>query len=137
RNLTLAPGRTAGVPDADELAGTLWRAETLMGADGAPRAGSSLAKPVPGERLAEAVTGPELPPGIDARAGADQAPGLAESVVVNLTRAGAELSPFPPAPAGAVVETLGGEAPVRYGPRLIALALLIACADVLGTLIAS
>ncbi len=48
-----------------------------------------------------------------------------------------ELAPFPPAPAGAIVETLGGEAPARYGPWLIGLALLIACVDVLGTLVAS
>ena len=138
RLMALAPGRTAGVPDASALEGTLWRAETLMGADGTPRPVSSLVEPVTGERLAAGRAGPDLPPGVYARAGqAGEAPGLADSLVVNLTTAETELAPFPPAPSGAAVETLGGEPPVRYGPWLIALALAIACADVLGTLIAS
>ncbi len=138
RLMALAPGRTAGVPDPAALAGTLWRAETLMGADGAPRPVSSLVEPVPGERLAAGGAGPDLPPGVYARAGrSGDAGATAESLVVNLMRADSQLAPFPPAPAGAIVETLGGEAPVRYGPWLIGLALLIACVDVLGTLIAS
>ncbi len=59
RLMALAPGRTAGVPDSAALEGTLWRAETLMGGDGAPRPVSSLVEPVAGERLAAGGAGPE------------------------------------------------------------------------------
>ena len=138
RLMSLAPGRSAGTPDPSALEGTLWRAETLMGADGAPRPVSSLVEPVPGERLAVGGAGPDLPPGVYARAArSSDASGAADSLVVNVLTAESELAPFPSAPAGAIVETLGGVAPVRYGPWLIGLALLIACIDVLGTLVAS
>ncbi len=138
RLVTLAPGRSAGTPDADGLAGTLWRAERLMGPDGTPEAASALAEPVPGERISEGVAGPELPPGLYLRAdGNRRAAGEAEGAVINLTDGLSSIEAFPAAPLNAVSETLGGEAPVRYGPWLIAAAILLAFADVIGTLIVS
>lgn len=138
RLMVLAPGRAGEAPDAEALAGMLWRPELLMGADGVPMAASTLAESVTGEALGRAKIGPNLPPGIYVPAGgAETAPGLADHVVLNLMQQDSELVPFPKAPAGVAVETLGGKAPIRYGPWLLALALLIASLDVLGTLIAS
>ncbi|MEO1493101.1 MAG: DUF4159 domain-containing protein [Pseudomonadota bacterium] len=138
RLVTLAPGHTASEPDPAELADTIWRADLFMGADGQPQQVSSLSQSVAGEALVSAQTGPDLPPGIYARAdGSASGNESARSVVINLTKEDAVLSPFPPPPAGAVVETLGGDAPVRYGPWLLAIALVLAAVDVLGTLFVS
>ncbi len=68
RLMALAPARAASNPEAEELAGTLWRAELLLGADGIPGPASDLGEPVPGERLAAGEAGPELPPGLYRRA---------------------------------------------------------------------
>ncbi len=135
RLMALAPGRAAARPEPEELAGTLWRAELLMGPDGAPRPASDLGEPVPGELLAAAEAGRELPPGLYRRAdGGARAAGAAESVVVNVFQEGDRLAPFPPAPAGAVVETLGGAESQRFGPDLITLAVLLGTVDLLATL---
>ncbi len=135
RLMALAPGRVPEAPSAEELAGTLWRGAVLMGADGRPVPASDLGEPVPGERLAEGEAGRLLPPGLYRRAdSAARAAGAAETMVVNLFRTGDTLAPFPPAPAGAVVETLGGVEARRYGPDLIALAVLLGAIDLIATL---
>jgi hypothetical protein len=55
-------------------------------------------------------------------------------VVVNLIAEGDRLEPFPPAPSGAVAETLGGVEARRFGADLIALAVLLGSIDLLATL---
>ncbi len=138
RLVTLAPGHTASIPDPTELVDTIWRPELLMGSDGQPQPVSTLSQSVAGEVLLSQTPGPELPPGIYARA--DGAAGRSEgvrSMVINLMKDDAALTPFPSAPAGVVEETLGGDAPVRYGPWLLALAVILAALDILGTLIVS
>ncbi len=136
RLATLAQGNSSGMPGAAEMTGTLWRADTLMGRNGQPVAATSLTESVTGEAMLSDAPGPEVPPGIYTRTN-QRGDGEARSVVVNLIAEDDTLAPFPPSPTGAVVETLGGEAPVRYGPWLLALAILLALADVFGTLIAS
>jgi hypothetical protein len=133
--MALAPGRAAAAPEPEELAGTLWRATLLMGADGAPVPASDLGEPVSGEALAAGEAGPALPPGLYRRADTGaRAAGAAESIVVNLFAEGDRLAPFPPAPSGAVAETLGGAETRRFGPALIALAVLLGTVDLIATL---
>ncbi|MDH3668954.1 MAG: DUF4159 domain-containing protein [Paracoccaceae bacterium] len=133
--MTLAPGRTPEPPTAEELAGTLWRGALMIGADGVPVPGSDLGEPVPGERLAVPEPGRDLPPGLYRRAdSAARAVGSAESMVVNLFTAVDTLAPFPPAPSGAVVETLGGVEARKFGAELIALAVILGAIDLLATL---
>ncbi len=134
RLMALAPGRVPETPGDEELAGTLWRGELMTGWDGRPAPASDLGEPVPGERLAGGEAGRLLPPGLYRRvAAATRPPGAAETVVVNLFRPGDRLAPFPPAPAGAVAETLGGVETRRFGPRLIALAVVLGAIDLLAT----
>ncbi len=138
RLVTLAPGHTGSEPDPAELAGTIWRPELLMGANGQPEQVSALSQSVAGEDLLSTTPGPALPPGIYSRAdGTATGNESVRSLVINLTSEDAVLTPFPPVPDGAIVETLGGEAPVRYGPWLLAIALVLAAVDVLGTLFVS
>lgn len=135
RLMTLAPGRAPEPPAPEELAGTLWRADLLLGPDGTPVPAPQLGEPVPGERLAEGRPGRSLPPGLYRRAdGGARAAGAAESVVVNLFGAGDRLQPFPPVPSGAVAETLGGAGTRRFGADLIALAVLLGMLDLIATL---
>lgn len=138
RLMSMAPGRSAGVPDADALKDTIWRADLLMRASGEPRAVGDLDEAVPGERIAAGGVGPDLPPGVYQRANRQLAEaGDADSVVINLTAADAALTPLPDLPAGAIAETLGGVEAERYGPWLLALAVLLVLADILGTLVVS
>ena len=133
--MALAPGRVPEPPSAEELAGTLWRGALMMGADGIPVPASNLSEPVTGELLAARKPGRALPPGLYRRAdGAARAAGAAEAMVVNLFAEGDRLAPFPPAPSGAVVETLGGVEARRFGADLIALAVLLGSIDLLATL---
>ncbi|MHA1528239.1 MAG: DUF4159 domain-containing protein, partial [Alphaproteobacteria bacterium] len=141
--MALAPGRAPEPPTAAELAGTLWRGALMMGTDGVPAPASDLGEPVPGELLARGASGSAsarapgraLPPGLYRRAdSAARAAGAAEAVVVNLFAEGDRLEPFPPAPSGAVAETLGGVEARRFGADLIALAVLLGSLDLLATL---
>jgi hypothetical protein len=136
--MALAPGRAPEPPTASELAGTLWRGALMIGADGIPVPASDLGEPVPGELLVEGNPGRALPPGLYRRAdGAARAAGAAETIVVNLFAAGDRLAPFPPAPSGAIVETLGGVEARRFGAELIVLAVLLGSVDLLATLFLS
>ncbi|HSF93436.1 MAG TPA: DUF4159 domain-containing protein, partial [Thermohalobaculum sp.] len=133
--MTLAPGRAPDPPTPDELAGTLWRGALMVGADGEPAPAPELGEPVPGERLIDARPSRALPPGLYRRAdGGARATGQAETMVVNIFAQGDRLAPFPPAPAGAVAETLGGAEAQRFGAELIALAILLGSIDLLATL---
>jgi hypothetical protein len=136
--MALAPGRTPEPPTVEELAGTLWRGELMLGPDGVPAPGSDMGEPVPGELLATGEAGRAMPPGLYRRAdGAARAAGSAETVVVNLMAEGDSLVPFPAAPSGAVIETLGGTEARRFGAELIALAVLLGSIDLLATLMLS
>ncbi|MEM6677847.1 MAG: DUF4159 domain-containing protein [Pseudomonadota bacterium] len=137
--LTLAPGRGATVPDADELGGTLWRLEQTLATDGTLLPVPGTLDPMAGDRLAaffeddgERV---RLLPGLYARAdGGPRAAGAAESLVVNLHRAGDTLAPFPPAPSGAVTERLGGAEALKLAAPLLLLAVMLAAVDAIATL---
>lgn len=136
RLATMAQGNSSGLPEATEMTGTLWRADVLMGGNGQPVQTTSLTESVTGEAVLNDAPGPAVPPGIYSRTD-QRGDGEGRSVVINLITDEDALAVFPSAPTGAVVETLGGAAPVRYGPWLLALAIVLALADVLGTLIAS
>jgi hypothetical protein len=133
--MALASGRAPDPPTAGELAGTLWRGALMIGGDGVPVPASDLGEPVTGELLGQGKPGRALPPGLYRRAdGAARVAGAAETMVVNLFAKGDRLAPFPPAPSGAVVETLGGVEARRFGADLIALAVLLGSVDLLATL---
>ena len=135
RLMALAPGQAPERPSAEDLAGTLWRADLLMGVDGTPRPAPSTAEPVPGERLAAGATGPALPPGLYARAdSAERRPGEASEIVVNLFGQEDTLAPLPAPPAGVTAERLGGAETERLGPWFLAAAIALALADVIATL---
>ena len=126
------------MPDAEALADTVWRADLLMAADGSPRPATDLDEAVAGERIAAGTAGADLPPGIYLRANRTRDDGTeADNVVINLTAADAELTAFPGLPAGAIAETLGGVEAERYGPWLLALAVILILLDILGTLVVS
>ena len=133
--MALAPGRAPDPPTIAELAGTLWRGVLMIGVDGVPVPASDLGEPVAGELLGQGKPGRAVPPGLYRRAdGAARAAGAAETMVVNLFAEGDRLAPFPTAPSGAVVETLGGVEARRFGAELIALAVLLGSVDLLATL---
>ncbi|MEM7210724.1 MAG: DUF4159 domain-containing protein [Pseudomonadota bacterium] len=137
RIMALAPGRGGQSLDPEALAGTLWRADLLMGSDGQPVTASELSEAVPGERLAEGGVSSDLPPGIYFRADGGNRDTNADAAVVNLMTRDAELSSFPDAPAGTVIETLGVTQPERIGPVLLVIALILAMVDVIATLFVS
>ena len=135
RLMVLAPGTAPERADAEELAGTLWRPELLMGWDGIPRSAPGTGEPVPGERIAGGEAGPDLAPGLYARAdSAERRPGEASEIVVNLFGVEDSLAPLPAPPAGAVTERLGGAETTRLGPWVLAAALALALLDVIATL---
>jgi len=136
--MALAPGQVPERPAPEALAGTLWRADTLMGADGTPYPASGLDDPVPGTRIAESAVGPELPPGLYIRAdSAPRAAGQAGEILVNLTSREDSLASFPDPPSGAVIETLGGAEAERLGHWFLIGALGLALIDILAALAVS
>ena len=138
RLLALAPGQTGAAPEPDALAGTLWRPELILGPDGKPGHSTGAEEPVAGERLAALRAGPDLPPGLYARAdrGVRRA-GEPTELILNLHREGDSLAPLPDAPSGAVVETLGGEEAQPFASAFLTVALLLALADIFATLLVS
>jgi len=135
RLMVLAPGQVPEPPSAEDLAGTLWRADTVIGADGAPRAAGSLAAPVEGERLAARDFGSGVGPGLFIRTDArERAPGEAGELVLSLYEAGDALTALSDPPAGAVVERLGGAEATRLGHWFLLAALGLALVDLLATL---
>jgi hypothetical protein len=135
RLLSLAPGQVPEPPEPEELAGTLWRADTVLGPAGTPRPAPPSAATVPGERLAALEAGRGLAPGVYARADrGERRAGEATEIVLNLTSEGDALRPLPPTPAGAVSETLGGQEAERLGAAFLAAAIALALVDILATL---
>ncbi|MBK0400369.1 DUF4159 domain-containing protein [Limibaculum sp. M0105] len=135
RLVALAPGQAATVPSAEELQGTQWRLERVIGPEGEPLSAPGGLDPVPGESLAGGRAGPGLPPGLYARADAGpRAAGAAESLALNLHLGGDRLAPMPSAPAGVVSETLGGAETRDLAPAFLMLAIVLAALDTLATL---
>ncbi|MGF1501995.1 MAG: DUF4159 domain-containing protein [Paracoccaceae bacterium] len=135
RLLALAPGQVRDTPSEEDLAGTLWRADRVLGPDGISGPADGSAAPVTGERIAAHDIGPGMPPGLYVRANnTNLRAGEAGEIVLNLTRADDTLAAFPPPPAGAQVETLGGGETLRFGQWLLVAATLMALADVIATL---
>ncbi|MDT8343232.1 MAG: DUF4159 domain-containing protein [Thermohalobaculum sp.] len=135
RLAALAPGQAAAVPSAEELQGTQWRLERILGPQGEPQAAPAGVDPVAGERLADGRAAAGLPPGLYARADAGpRAAGAAESLALNLHRPDDRLAPMPLAPPGAVSETLGGAETMHLAPALLMLAIALAAFDTLATL---
>jgi len=135
RLTALAPGQIPEPPSAEALEATLWRADTVIGTDGAPRPADPAAAPVQGERLATRDFGPGMAPGLYARVdGGTRAPGEAGELVLQLYDAGDTLAPLPDPPAGTVVETLGGAEAERLGQWFLIVAITLAIVDVLATL---
>ncbi|MGD1922943.1 MAG: DUF4159 domain-containing protein [Paracoccaceae bacterium] len=136
RLMALAPGRAASASDEQAQAGPLWRPDPLMGADGVPRPASDLDATVPGELIASAIAGPELLPGVYTRAdGATTTQRGPQAAVVNVIAQDGELTRFSGAPETATSETLGTNAPQRYGALLLTLAVVLALIDVIATLL--
>jgi hypothetical protein len=132
---SLAPGQGAALPSADELQGTQWRVERVMGPEGEPLTPPDGLDPVAGEMLADGRAGRGLMPGLYARADAGpRAAGAAENLVLNLHQRGDTIAPMPPAPPGAVAETMGGAETVRLAAPLLMLAILLAAIDTVATL---
>jgi hypothetical protein len=102
---------------AEELAGTVWQADQVLTAFGEIEDAGTLAG-VPGEALAEAVPGPETPPGL--YAGEDR------RIALNAVGAGTELRP-PAWPERIRIEGLEveRELPLKGGLLAAALALLL------------
>ena len=137
RLMALAPGQSTGLPDAADLAGTLWAPQLLMGSDGSAAPVSSLQESVAGERLAEGRAGADLPPGVYVRSNAGPRGTQADPVVINLFRTGDSLTAFPSSVTGVTTEVLGTRAPERYGPWLLTLTVILLALDILGTLVVS
>ncbi len=109
---------------ADELAGTVWQADEVLTAFGEVEDAGTLPG-VPGERLAEAEPGPDLPPGL--YAGEDRR--LAFNVV------GAETDLTPTAwPDRVAVEGLDVAREVPLKGVLLAAALILMSLDILASL---
>ncbi|GMG83790.1 DUF4159 domain-containing protein [Paralimibaculum aggregatum] len=138
RLMALAPGQSAAAPEPEALGGTLWRPELLLGPDGTPRPATGAEDPVPGERMAELRAGAGLAPGLYARADRGARPaGSPTELILNLHAAEDRLAPFPAAPAGAVEETLGGAEAQPFAALFLTVAVLLALADIVATLIVS
>jgi hypothetical protein len=113
----LAISSNAARPDAGDLAGTTWTAERVLDAFGALQEAGDLPG-VPGERLAEARVGPELPPGLYASGD--------RRLAVNVIAADRGLAAAE-WPAGVAVEGLvvAREQPLKGWVLTVALALLL------------
>ncbi|MCU0909251.1 MAG: DUF4159 domain-containing protein, partial [Rhodobacteraceae bacterium] len=120
----LAVSTRAGMPSAEDLAGTVWTAEEIMDAYG--QLGDAGTLPgIAGEVIATARPGPDMPPGL--YAGEDR------RLAVNVQAADAVLTPAA-WPARIAVE---GLATVRETPlkgHVLAVALLLLMADVIASL---
>lgn len=125
----LAVSTRTSIPDAGEMAGTLWQPEEVLDGFGAlTRAGDRAA--VAGEDLAPLLAGqrgpgPDLPPGLYA--------GSAMRLAVNATSATTSLTPAQ-WPAGTPVQTGSDQPETPLGGYLLALAAVALMADVLATL---
>lgn len=135
RLLALAPGHAPAAPEEGALDGTLWRPDLVLGARGVPETPKGASDTVPGERLVALRSGRGIAPGLYSRAdGGERRAGEPTELVLSLLKEEDQLAPMPSAPAAAVIETLGGTEPVRFAAAFLTVAMLLALADVLGTL---
>lgn len=111
-------------PTAEDLAGTVWQAEEVLDGFGTVR-DAGIMPGIPGERLAEAKPGPDLPPGL--YAGEDR------RIAVNVIGAETALAPAV-WPAGVPVEGLAVTPERDLKPLLLALALGLLALDVIASL---
>ena len=120
----LAISTRAGMPSAEDLAGTVWTPEEVMDAFG--QLGNAGTLPgVAGEVLATARPGPDMPPGL--YAGEDR------RLAVNALAADAVLVPAA-WPARIVVEGLAAVREMPLKGHVLAVALLLLMADVIASL---
>ncbi|PRX37116.1 N-terminal double-transmembrane domain-containing protein [Meinhardsimonia xiamenensis] len=111
-------------PSAEELAGTVWSPEKVLDAFGRIEDAGTLPG-VPGERLAEARLGPDLPPGLYA--------GEERRLAVNVARADTVLAPAR-WPASVPVEGMGAQREMMLAGPLFAAALMMLMLDILASL---
>jgi len=123
----LAVSSQVAAPDPGELAGTQWQPVQVMDAFGRVSEAGRLTA-VSGERLAAGVPGPDMPPGVytdgDRR------------IALNVTGPGTALAPAA-WPARIPVEGLAVARETPLAGILLTLALLVFCADLLGSLLLS
>jgi hypothetical protein len=110
--------------DAGDLAGTTWIAERVMDARGTLREADEMAG-VPGERVAEGRTGPDLPPGLYASGD--------RRLAVNTIAVDRTLS-APVWPSGVTVEGVVATRDMPLKGILLSAGLAMLLADVLATL---
>ncbi|MEM8791968.1 MAG: DUF4159 domain-containing protein [Pseudomonadota bacterium] len=135
RIFTLAPGSIAANPDSDDLAGTEWRADFVLDQSGRRVEAAIGGDTIAGSALAEGRAVSGIGPGIYLQAGEATADdGQGGRMVLNMYRTGDALAAMPTPPIGTRIETLGGAVAQRYGPWLIAGALVLAMIDILATL---
>ncbi len=120
----LAVSTRPSQPTAEELAGTTWVPDAVLDGFGVVQDAGTLPG-VPGERLAEAVPGPQMPPGL--YTGEDR------RIAVNVTGAETELAAMT-WPAGVTVTGLEVRDEVRLTGWLLAAALALMCLDVIASL---
>jgi Domain of unknown function (DUF4159) len=124
--LTQSAGGVAPAPET--LAGTVWTPQKVLNGFG-ELAAPTLVAGVPGDRLAEALPGPDIPPGIYASGD--------RRFALNVMRSDDRLAPLAALPEGVHVEALQRPEEIRLGPWLMALALALLALDVLATLVVS
>ena len=119
----MAVSTNAGMPSAEDLAGTVWTPDVLLDGFGAPEDAGT--RPgVDGEVLASGVS-PQTPPGLYR--------GTERTLALNVATAETELVPAA-WPASVPVEGLGTEAEQPLGGWLLALALALLAADAVASL---
>lgn len=113
----------AGAQPADAETGAAWRLAAALDADGRLSSTQADAR-IEADAFEDAAPGPRSPPGRYARGGASRA--------LNVLDADAALAPLPEPPAGLVVVTEAGPAPMRLGGTLLAAALALMIVDALA-----
>jgi hypothetical protein len=127
QRLTQTAGGT-GANSAEALEGTIWNPVQVLDGFGELQTPNLIAG-VPGERLAEGVPAPDMPPGFYASG--------ARRAALNVVAADATLAPLPSMPAGVAIEAMDRPGEVAVGPWLLAAALALLALDVLVTLFVS
>ncbi len=120
----LAVSTRPETPEAGDLAGTVWTADRVLDAWGALADAGEVAG-VPGERIAEGRTGPDLPPGLYAAGD--------RRLAVNAVAADRTLA-APVWPAGVAVEGISAAREVPLKGWLLAGALSLLLADIIAAL---
>lgn len=110
---------------AEEIAGTVWTPSQVLNGFGDTES-PGLAAGVAGERLMTERPSREMPPGIYASGD--------RRVALNVMRPDDTLAPLAGLPAAVRIETIAEPPEIRFGPWLIAAALVLLALDVIATL---